>query len=172
MSSARRSNQGRRMASTSSMGAQAIAAARSRPILRACISAASASGSRPQRHDIEGTLQLPNEGYRSRTTDFLNAHERDFLALIDAEVTWLDAAREPERHEYLAVAARHIVLVLELETLGVFDEPNPALGLGAAVLVPVADASSASATAASTNAASRTLAFFLCRPRRLPRIGW
>ena len=45
----------------------------------ACISAASASGSRPQRHEIEGTLQLPNEGFRSRTTDFLNAHEREFL---------------------------------------------------------------------------------------------
>ena len=74
------------------------------------------------RHDIEGTLQLPNEGYRSRTTDFLNAHERDFLAVTDAELTWLDGSREPERQEYLAIAVRHIVLVLELETLGVFDE--------------------------------------------------
>ena len=34
-----------------------------------------------QRHEIEGTLQLPNEGFRSRTTDFLNAQERDFLVL-------------------------------------------------------------------------------------------
>ena len=74
------------------------------------------------RHDVEGTLQLPNEGYRSRTTDFLNAHERDFLAVTDAELTWLDGSRETERHEYLAIAVRHIVLVLELETLGVFDE--------------------------------------------------
>ena len=52
-----------------------------------------------QRHEIEATLQLPNEGFRSRTTDFLNAHEREFLAL----------------------AVRHIVLVVELETLGVYD---------------------------------------------------
>jgi hypothetical protein len=74
------------------------------------------------RHEIEGTLQLPNEGYRSRTTDFLNAHERDFLALTDAELTWLDGSRDPERQEYLAIAVRHIVLVLELGTLGVFDE--------------------------------------------------
>ena len=74
------------------------------------------------RHEIEGTLQLPNEGFRSRTTDFLNAHERDFLAVTDAELTWLDGSREPERHEYLAIAVRHVVLVLELETLGVFDE--------------------------------------------------
>jgi hypothetical protein len=81
------------------------------------------------RHEIEGTVQLPNEGFRSRTTDFLNAHERDFLALTDVELTWLDGSREAERHEYLALAVRHIVLVLELQTLGVFDEsgstPSP-----------------------------------------------
>jgi|tagenome__1003787_1003787.scaffolds.fasta_scaffold17920566_1 hypothetical protein len=81
------------------------------------------------RHEIEGTLQLPNEGFRSRTTDFLNAHERDFLAVTDAELTWLEGSREPERHEYLAIAVRHVVLVLELETLGVYDEtgsePSP-----------------------------------------------
>src|SRR3954469_7589629 len=74
------------------------------------------------RHEIEGTLQLPNEGFRSRTTDFLNAHERDFLAVTDAELTWLDGSRERGRHEYLAIAVRHVVLVLELESLGVFDE--------------------------------------------------
>lgn len=74
------------------------------------------------RHEIEGTLQLPNEGFRSRTTDFLNSHGNDFLALTDAQLRWLDGSREPERHEFLALAARHVVLVLELETLGVFDE--------------------------------------------------
>jgi hypothetical protein len=79
-----------------------------------------------QRHEIEGTLQLPNEGFRSRTTDFLNAHERDFLALTDAELTWLDGSREPERHEYLALAVRHVVLVLELQSLGVYDDTGAA----------------------------------------------
>ena len=59
-----------------------------------------------QRHEIEGTLQLPNEGFRSRTTDFLNAHERDFLALTDVEIRWLDGSRAAERHEFLAVAVR------------------------------------------------------------------
>jgi len=77
------------------------------------------------RHEIEGTVQLPSEGYPSRTTDFLNAHERDFLALTDVEVRWLDAARATERHEFLALAVRHIVLVLELETLGMVDEITP-----------------------------------------------
>src|SRR3712207_9148906 len=88
-----------------------------------------------QRHEIEATLQLPNEGYRSRTTDFLNAHERDFLALTDVELSWLDGSREPERHEYMALAVRHVVLVLELRTLGVYDEtgaePNPPIPLAA-----------------------------------------
>lgn len=74
------------------------------------------------RHEIVGTLQLPNEGFRSRTTDFLNAHGDEFLALIDAEVTWLDGARASERHDFLAVAARHVVMLVELESLGVFDE--------------------------------------------------
>jgi hypothetical protein len=75
-----------------------------------------------QRHEIEGVLQLPNEGFRSRTTDFLNAHEREFLALTDVELAWLDGSRPLERHEFLALAVRHVVLVLEIETLGVFDE--------------------------------------------------
>ncbi|MDA0171351.1 hypothetical protein OJ998_19785 [Solirubrobacter taibaiensis] len=66
------------------------------------------------RHEIEATLQLPQEGFRSRLTDFLNAHGDDFLALTDAEVTWLDGARDPERHAYLALASRHVVLVVEL----------------------------------------------------------
>ena len=74
------------------------------------------------RHVIVGTLQLPNEGYRSRTTDFLTAHEHDFLALVDAEVLWIDGTHAPERRDFVAVSARHVVLVTELESLGVFDE--------------------------------------------------
>jgi hypothetical protein len=66
------------------------------------------------RHEIEATLQLPQEGFRSRLTDFLNAQGDDFLALTDAEVTWLDGARAPEHHVYLALASRHVVLVVEL----------------------------------------------------------
>jgi hypothetical protein len=74
------------------------------------------------RHAIEGTLQLPNEGYRSRMTDFLNAHEQDFVPITDAEIEWLDGSRGTERLEYIALSTRHIVLVTELEALGVFDE--------------------------------------------------
>jgi len=90
-----------------------------------------------QRHDMVGVLQLPNEGYRSRTTDFLNAHEREFLALTDVEISWLDGSRAPEHHDFLAVATRHVVMVIELEDLGVFDEsgatpdPTPLIGASA-----------------------------------------
>jgi len=66
------------------------------------------------RHEIEGTLQLPQEGFRSRLTDFLNAQGDDFLPLTEAELTWLDGSHEPEHHDYLALATRHVVLVIEL----------------------------------------------------------
>lgn len=83
------------------------------------------------RHEIEGTLQLPHEGFRSRMTDFLNTQNDDFLPLTDAEVTWLDGTRTPEKHEYLALATRHVVMVVELGSLGIIDEPVPALSASA-----------------------------------------
>jgi hypothetical protein len=93
-----------------------------------------------ERHMIEATLQLPNEGFRSRTTDFLNAHEREFLALTDAELMWLDGSRPLERHDFLALAVRHVVLVVEIETLGVFDEaggkPRPVVSITASQSQP------------------------------------
>jgi hypothetical protein len=75
-----------------------------------------------ERHTVEGTLQLPSEGYRSRMTDFLNSHDSDFLPITDARITWPGSEREPELHEYLAVSVRHIALGVELESLGTFDE--------------------------------------------------
>ena len=75
-----------------------------------------------ERHVIEGTLQLPNEGYRSRMTDFLNSHDSDFLPVTDAQLTWIGADRPPEEHDYVAVSVRQIVLGVELELLGTFDE--------------------------------------------------
>jgi len=74
-----------------------------------------------ERHVIEGTLQLPSEGYRSRMTDFLNSHDSDFLPITEAELTWVGPDRPVERHTYIAVSVRHIVVGVELETLGTFD---------------------------------------------------
>ncbi len=78
-----------------------------------------------ERHSIEGIVQLPDVGFRSRTTDFLNAHDRDFIAVTDAEIQ-PHGGGEAERHGYIAVSARHIVLVVELESLGpVVKDPGP-----------------------------------------------
>ena len=77
------------------------------------------------RHEIEGTVQLPHEGFRSRMTDFLNTQGDDFLPLTDAEVTYLDGSRAPEKHEYLALAARQVILVVELGQIGTVEEPAP-----------------------------------------------
>jgi hypothetical protein len=79
------------------------------------------------RHEIEGTLQLPHEGFRSRLTDFLNTQGDDFLPLTDAEVTYLDGTRGPEKHDYLALATRQVILVVELGSLGPVDGPTPTL---------------------------------------------
>ena len=74
-----------------------------------------------ERHVIEGTLQLPREGYRSRMTDFLNSHDSDFLPVTDATISPRGTGGTPERHDYLAVSVRHIMLGVELESLGTFD---------------------------------------------------
>ena len=76
------------------------------------------------RQRIVGTLQLPTEGYRSRTTDFLNAHESGFIALTDVELHPYDGGLA-SRHPYAAVGSRHIVTLAELEDLGTSEEEPP-----------------------------------------------
>ena len=46
-----------------------------------------------ERYRISGLLRLPRDGYRSRLTDFLNAAERDFIALTDVELEPLTGSR-------------------------------------------------------------------------------
>ena len=62
------------------------------------------------RHRIEGVIQLPDTGFRSRTTDFLNAHENDFIALTDVTMVPLDGGETITR-EFVAVSRHHIVFV-------------------------------------------------------------
>lgn len=78
------------------------------------------------RLQITGVLQLPVEGYRSRVTDYLNGHDTGFFALTDAEVTPLDGSPS-QSLEYVAVGARHIVAVAELEDLGAIEESGSGL---------------------------------------------
>ena len=51
-------------------------------------------------------------GYRSRLSDFLNASERDFVSLTDAVVELIGHEGHGTRHEFIAVARRHIVIAI------------------------------------------------------------
>jgi hypothetical protein len=92
-----------------------------------------------ERLRIVGTLQLPTEGYRSRTTDFLNAHETGFIALTDAEVSLADGSGEATEREFVAVGCRHIAALAELEDLGVTSDEDPP----AVAVPPTLDSTSA-----------------------------
>jgi len=78
-----------------------------------------------ERLRITGVLQLPTEGYRSRTTDFLNGHETGFIALTEAQVLPVDGA-PGESRDYVAVGCRHIIALAELEELGTIEEDDAA----------------------------------------------
>lgn len=67
------------------------------------------------RYRIDGLLRLPRDGYRSRLTDFLNAAERDFIALTDVDLEPLDGDGAREHREFIVVARSHIVLAAPLE---------------------------------------------------------
>jgi hypothetical protein len=65
-----------------------------------------------ERHRITGALSLPRDGYRSRLTDYLNASERDFLALTDVEIESLEGGAPIERRSFVALSLSHVVLVM------------------------------------------------------------
>jgi hypothetical protein len=67
------------------------------------------------RYRITGLLSMPRDGYRSRLTDYLNASERAFLALTDANLEPLDGALEPRQREFVAVSLSHVVLAMPAE---------------------------------------------------------
>jgi hypothetical protein len=64
------------------------------------------------RHRITGDLALPADGYRSRLTDYLNASEREFVALTDVEVTTLQGSPRVEKRAFIALSLRHVVLAM------------------------------------------------------------
>ncbi len=57
-----------------------------------------------ERHRISGVLTLARDGYRSRVSDFLNASEREFIALTDVVVELVD--RDDEMAQRLLAAKR------------------------------------------------------------------
>ena len=70
------------------------------------------------RHRITGHVLLPADGYRSRLTDYLNASEREFLALTDVEGTSLDGSPRIEKREFIALSLRHVVLAMPVDEAG------------------------------------------------------
>jgi hypothetical protein len=69
------------------------------------------------RHRIVGDLTMPQEGYRSRLSDFLNSGDLDFIALVNAELTPLNGG-SPERRAFIAVARTHVQLAFPFESEG------------------------------------------------------
>jgi hypothetical protein len=67
------------------------------------------------RHRITGVISLPRDGYRSRLTDYLNASERDFLALTEVEIAALEGGAPLQRRQFVALSLSHIVLVMPAE---------------------------------------------------------
>jgi hypothetical protein len=74
------------------------------------------------RHRISGLVRLPVDGYRSRLTDYLNASEREFVALTDVEVTSLNGSTRVEQRDFVALSLRHIVLAMPAAEAGVAPE--------------------------------------------------
>jgi len=72
------------------------------------------------RYRIVGNITLPRDGYRSRLSDFLNAPDRDFIALTEVSVDPLggvaDTMASVER-EFVAVARQHIVFAMPARDL-------------------------------------------------------
>ncbi len=67
-----------------------------------------------ERHLIEGNVQMPVKGFRSRVTDFFNANGTEFVAVTDAVITPLDGSTPSAEHPFVALSIRHVVLVVEL----------------------------------------------------------
>jgi hypothetical protein len=76
------------------------------------------------RHRIIGIATLAADGYRSRLSDLLNAPERDFIALSDATVQWLDGDRALVHHDFIAVHRHHVVFAV---SLGPIEDAVPAM---------------------------------------------
>jgi hypothetical protein len=65
-----------------------------------------------ERHRISGLLTLPEEGYRSRISDFLNASEREFISLTNCVVELIGHEGPGTRHGFIAVSRHHIVFAI------------------------------------------------------------
>ena len=64
------------------------------------------------RYRVEGDVKLPQEGYRSRISDYINRPEQEFLTLINVELRSIDGSGRDWDTPILMLARRHIRLVV------------------------------------------------------------
>ncbi|HPH56117.1 MAG TPA: hypothetical protein PLL41_09600, partial [Smithella sp.] len=64
------------------------------------------------RYRAEGDITLPQEGYRSRLSDYLNRSDQEFIILVNVELLSLDGSGRDWRAPVLMLARQHIRLVV------------------------------------------------------------
>jgi hypothetical protein len=64
------------------------------------------------RYRVEGDVKLPQEGYRSRISDYINRPEQEFLTLFNVELRSIDGSGRDWDTPILMLARRHIRLVV------------------------------------------------------------
>jgi hypothetical protein len=64
-----------------------------------------------ERYRLTGSVRLPDEGYQSRLSDYLNSGERNFLALTDVEIAPLEGSGPVQKRSFIALSVAHVVLV-------------------------------------------------------------
>jgi hypothetical protein len=61
---------------------------------------------------VEGEIILPQEGYRSRLSDYLNRRDQEFLTIVNVELTAIDGSGRDWNTPVLMLARRYIRLVV------------------------------------------------------------
>ena len=64
------------------------------------------------RYRVEGDVRLPQEGYRSRISDYINRPEQQFITLINVELRSIDGSGRDWDTPILMLARRHIRLIV------------------------------------------------------------
>lgn len=64
------------------------------------------------RYRVEGDVKLPQEGYRSRISDYINRPEQEFLTLINVELKSIDGSGRDWDSPVIMLARRHIRLIV------------------------------------------------------------
>lgn len=68
------------------------------------------------RYRVEGNMKLPQEGYRSRLSDYLNLRDYEFLTIVNAELTAIDGSGRDWNAPVIMLARRYIHLVVPTGT--------------------------------------------------------